>query len=108
MMTFGGAPRWADALFSCLASVQGGGYLYVSVSANVYVELDRKCLRQNKSKIDDDKWISWRRTEALESQKGGVCVCGGAEWAAVCVSEGKRAFSWSSNQLSHFDKVGGL
>lgn len=91
MMNFGGAPRWADALFSCLASVQGGGYLYVSVSANVYVELDRKCLRQNKSKIDDDKWISWRRTEALESQKGGVCVCGGAEWAAVCL-RGKESF----------------
>lgn len=93
MMNFGGAPRWADALFSCLASVQGGGYLYVSVSANVYVELDRKCLRQNKSKIDDDKWISWRRTEALESQKGGVCVCGGGGWVSCCVClRGKESF----------------
>lgn len=89
MMNFGGAPRWADALFSCLASVQGGGYLYVSVSANVYVELDRKCLRQNKSKIDDDKWISWRRTEALESQKGGVCVGGGLS-ELLCVSQRER------------------
>lgn len=55
MMNFGWAPRWADALFSCLASVQGGGYLYVNVSANVYVELDRTCLRQNKNKIQPQR-----------------------------------------------------
>lgn len=53
----------------CLASVQGG-YLYVNVSANGYVELDRKCLRQSKNKIEPqrDKDTLMMTNESVEER----------------------------------------
>lgn len=59
--------------------------MYVNVSANVYVELDRKCLWQNKNKIEPqrDKDTLMMTNESVEEGlklwkvRREVCVWGG-------------------------------
>lgn len=69
----------------------------MSVSANVYVELDRKCLRQNKSKIEPqrDKDTLMMTNESVEDGlklwkvRREVCVWGGLS-ELLCVSQRER------------------